>query len=161
MLIEDLRAALDEFFKSKSFPNLNIEFRSRLIKNGLGFFPYGSGVLTNTNKIPENCYLFLGHDFGSVEYANSIMQSGEENKTTLRILLKELISRELKGEVFLSNIFMGLREGEKSNIKKFAAFENKEYKQLCKNFLEFQIESIKPFRIITLEQSQKSLFKKI
>jgi len=150
MLVETLRNNLEEIFKEHSFQDIDTDFSSHQIKNGLGFFPYGSGTLTTKKEIPEKCYLFLGHDFGSVEYANRIKETGEVKEPTLRILLKEIIDEEYKEQVFLSNVLMGLRKGEKSNIKKFPPFENKEYQQLCIEFLKFQIDNLKPFRIITL-----------
>lgn len=158
MLIETLRKELKEIFKGKSFNGIDTDFDKYLIKNDIGFFPYGSGLITTKREIQENCFLILGSDFGSTFYAKGIIEKGEEKNQTYRNL-KKIINDENKERVFLSNVFMGLREGETSNIKDFPAFENEQYKQSCKVFLELQIARLKPYRIITLGQRPENFIR--
>ena len=149
MDIETLRKELKNIFKGKTFDGINTDFDKYLIKNGVGFFPYGSGLLTTKKEIPKGSFLFLGSDFGSTNSILKAIEKGEAKNPTYRNL-NEIIDDEHKERVFLSNVYMGLRDKVKSTIEEVTIYNNEEYQQLSKTFLEFQINHIKPLKIITL-----------
>ena len=158
MLVRELREELQKHFKEK-FAGIETDFE-KYITNGLGFFPYGSGLMEiDKEEIPENGILILGQDFGNVVYFENIKENGEAEKHTMKNL-QEVLSNEIKNKVFLSNVFMGLREKEFNNTEKFPGLLNVEYLRLCKTFLEIQIEIIKPHLIITLGKIPQEFLEK-
>lgn len=148
MKVQDLRNALIVIF-NQSFNNLHTDFNNRIITKGVAFFPCGNGLLDeNENEILEDGILVLGKDFGGVDYFNAIKENGELSRITCRNL--KAVVNDLAHHVFLSNVFMGLRKEEYSNMEAFPEILNVAYLSLCKEFLKYQIEQLKPRLIITL-----------
>lgn len=149
MLVDELRQILIATF-NRTFENLNTDFDNYRIKSGYGFFPHGNGLLKKEEEeIPSKCILVLGKDFGSTKYFEGVREFGEEKGPTLRNLLGT-IEDSSKDKIFLSNVFMGLRKGDVSNIDNFSEQMNVQYLILCKEFLEITIAKIKPSLIVTL-----------
>ncbi|MEP7167802.1 MAG: uracil-DNA glycosylase family protein [Bacteroidota bacterium] len=149
MLVKNLRKELQKVFKEK-IEESDTDFENKIIKEGLGVFPYGSGLLdTGNEEIPQNGILILGYDFGGIDYFKKIKNNGEEKKPTLKGIT-EIISEENKNKVFLSNVFMGLRRKGIKNMEKLPGLINDKYVTCCKAFLEIQLENINPKLIIIL-----------
>ena len=156
MLVNNLRAELIKSFVG-NFKSIEVDFKKQ-IKNGLGFFPYGTGLLQEgQSKIPLNCILILGKEFGSTEYFDRIKNNGEKSEPTIKNLLK-VIDTDLVDKVFLSNVFMGLiKDGKNLDVNR--EIKNPNYNNLCKEFLEYQINSINPLLIVTLGNIPNEFFK--
>ena len=76
-------------------------------KLDFGFFPLGSGILTDKSKIEEaeieTCHIMiLGNDFGTQDYVENKCPDKKEKKTNSTI--KNLFSLDLKAEkTFFTN----------------------------------------------------------
>lgn len=153
MNIEDLRNLIPETYKHES-SIMDLSMDNRIIKSGLGFFPYGSGLLLpDSSELPTNGLMVVGQDFGDVDYITpEIIQNGEANKPTFR-KMTTLINDYPKEKVFLTNLFMGLRK-EKGMIGDNPALKNKDknakYLNASIRFFNLQLEYINPEKIIVL-----------
>jgi len=157
MKVQELRKELKNQFNGTNFSGINTDFSDeQLVTSGVSFFPYGSGLLVPGDKIPKDCVLFLGSDWGTDKdnaeavKANKPGSTKRKKNITVNNLKDLLIGKDNWGKAFLSNALMGLREENKSNIKPHKAFSDIDYQERCKDFLKYQIEEINPVRIITL-----------
>lgn len=157
MKVQELRKALQAHFDKAQFDFTKIGIDTNLdenylVKDGISFFPYGRGLLTSGDEIPKDCVLFLGSDWGTLEYAHKVVSAGkgEETNPTIRNLRK-LVDKENESRVFLSNVFIGLRT-QGTNTATYPAFQNKEYCEINEVVFRTQIELIKPRKIVALGQ---------
>jgi hypothetical protein len=90
--------------------------------------------------------------FERYKYYNDLVKTkiDESNKSTFKNFNQEITTGNYqKNKFFLTNALLGLREGNK-NKGPFLQSLNAEYLLICKKFLEFEIDTIKPKAIITL-----------
>ncbi len=152
MNVSELRNKIHQVYKEESI-YMELSLQNRLIKSGLGFFPYGSGLLMeNTSELPQNGLMIVGQDFGNINYLKSkILEVGEANKPTFKKTV-ELINGFPNEKVFLTNLFMGLRNGKSKMIGVNPALNNNEkaYLNASTQFFELQLKYLKPQKIIVL-----------
>ena len=118
-----------------------------------GFFPLGSGILTENSKKDiakiDNCKIMvLGNDFGTREYLKNIKNNKEkETSPTIRNLIQNTGLGLNTETTFFTNLFMGLRsEGKMTGKKKLTT----EFKKVCFDFLQIQLKLINPRIVICL-----------
>jgi len=153
-LFETYQVLIDNRENSaKIFENSGMKNISR--KLYFGFFPLGSGIFTEQSKIKEaeiseNGIMFLGNDFGTVSYFESLKNKSEENNKTIQMLKKLDLNLE---NSFFTNFHLGLRDNNEhksmTNIKKTIKF-NADYEEMCYNYFLVQLEVINPRLIICL-----------
>jgi len=125
--------------------------QNEFAKLSFGFFPLGSGILSDDSKIEDaridNCEIMvLGNDFGTVEYLNNFCPDNREKETNPTIRNLKSIGLNLE-TTFFTNLFLGLRTtGKNTDSKKIS----KVYEQFCFKFFEKQLELINPKIIICL-----------
>ena len=122
-----------------------------------GFFPLGSGILSEKKSqiekasIEEEGVMILGNDFGTVTYLQSNCKNErEDNSKTITNLLQLGLSLE---NTFFSNLYLGVRNDllhEGTTMTKRVKKLNEDYKQLCYNIFNVQLEMINPKTIICL-----------
>ena len=125
-------------------------------KLDFGFFPLGSGILTEKSKlniavIEEGGTLVLGNDFGTLNYVeNKCYNKREENSKTI----DNLKSIGLKLEkTFFSNLFLGLRDNithEGTTMTKLVVKRQQEYIDFCFEFFKMQFNLLNPKIVICL-----------
>ncbi|MDE3234504.1 MAG: hypothetical protein KGO81_01025 [Bacteroidota bacterium] len=126
-------------------------------KLDFGFFPLGSGILLETksliNKasIDDDCVMVLGNDFGTITYFEKKCKHNRENSSKT---IANLMSLGLDLEnTFFTNFYLGLRNDKiyqgTTMTKKVKKME-KDYKDLCYNFFQIQLELINPKIVICL-----------
>jgi hypothetical protein len=117
-----------------------------------GFFPIGSGILTEKCKveeaeIEEHGIMVLGNDFGTCEYLSTKCENKRENEKNSTIKnLQQIISNN--DRTFYTNFFLGLRIGG-AMIKRIVPLED-EYKAFCYKFFLTQLNKINPSIVICL-----------
>jgi uracil-DNA glycosylase len=152
--IYNIRTQLDESFSSIKSELMDTSIKDKIIKNGIGFFPYGSGLLgSDKENLPQGGLMILGQDFGDVDYITpELIQNGEANKPTFR-KTTDLINAYPKEKVFMTNLFMGLRK-EKGMIGDNPALKKKtkdmDYLNTSVKFFKLQLEYVNPIKIIVL-----------
>lgn len=137
-----------------------------------GFFPLGSGVLTEDSNIELaeilNCeVMVLGNDFGTLKYLKENCPNRRElNSTTI----KNLLSLGLRIENnFFTNFYLGLRNNEKfpgMTMTKLIVDRSECYQKFCFEFFKVQLEIMNPRIVIclgkqvgfALYESMKGLF---
>lgn len=150
--VNSLRKKLEETFYPGIRNVMNVSM-GKYIENGIGFFPYGSGLLIDKENLPQNGIMILGQDFGTVKYLTAdVLKNGEINSKTY-VNVKKILPKEKEGKVFLTNLFIGLRifagmSGKNPSLLK-KSFE-KPYIELCFNFFEEQLKFTNPSKIIVL-----------
>ena len=151
MNIQELRGAIGTYYKNQS-KHMDIDLNGRIIQSGLGFFPYGTGLLMEgIDALPKDGLMVLGQDFGTVQYVSEkIIKQGEADENTFSKTVK-LLDSYPKEKVFLTNLFIGLRKVE-SMLGINPALQQKESAYLDASFgyFKFQVQSVKPSRIIVL-----------
>ena len=165
MKVQELRKALQAHFDKDHFDFTPIGIDANLaenylVKDGISFFPYGRGLLTSGDEVPKDCILFLGSDWGTLEYVRKVISSGkgEEKNPTIRSL-RRLVDTENESHVFLSNIFIGLRT-QGTNTTSYPAFQKQEYNAINKAAFKTQIELVNPRKIVALGQRVKTFLSK-
>lgn len=152
--VAQLRKELEDFFNALSYKLIDTSLKDKIIQNGIGFFPYGSGLLgSDKENLPQGGLMILGQDFGDMDYITSeLIQNGEANKPTFR-KTTELINTYPKEKVFMTNLFMGLRK-EKGMIGDNPALKKKtkdiDYLNASVKFFKLQLEYVNPTKIIVL-----------
>jgi len=147
-IIENLRINLDKI----KYPN-EIKSIASLHKysDGEGFFPGFSGKFEKDNNNENYKILVLGQDLDKVnnfvESSKTGHEKGNSTFNNLKILL-ESANIDLSS-CFLSNILMGVRNTPK-NSGESPGLQSIDYIKSCLDYLEFQIETLKPRSIITL-----------
>ncbi len=121
-----------------------------------GFFPLGSGILTeqsliNEAEIEEGGTMVLGHDFGTISYVkNKCHNKRENNSKTIQNLSQIGLKLE---NTFFTNFYLGLRDDINhpgNTMTKLAVKRQQEYKFFCFNFFQTQLQLINPKIIICL-----------
>lgn len=140
----------DEVFANSGMINL-------YAKLDYGFFPLGSGILTENSKIKiaeieEGGTMVLGNDFGTMSYVeNECFETNREDNSKTITILKD-IGLDMN-ETFFTNFYLGLRNDidhiGTSNTKRIKKIEQK-YKDLCFDFFLVQLKLINPKRIVCL-----------
>lgn len=149
-----LRKELEKVFNSCFNDSMDVSIKDKIIQNGIGFFPHGSGLLSSDKEsLPQNGILFVGQDFGTERYLTpEIIKNGEIGNKTYTNLIN-FIPEHLKTKCFLSNLLIGLRKTPKMTGKNPALRyleKNKQYINTCFAFLEVQIKATKPQLIVFL-----------
>lgn len=126
-------------------------------KLAYGFFPLGSGILTNKSEvaiseIAPRGIMFLGNDFGTTEYIEKKCPNNREKKTspTIRNLLKLDIN---VAHSFFTNFYLGLRDKIKfpeMEMTKLSIKRKELYQQFCFDFFLIQLEIINPKVVVCL-----------
>lgn len=152
--IDQLRKELEKVFSSNTSKLMDTSIEDKIIQNGIGFFPYGSGLLGfDKENLPQNGILFVGQDFGTERYLTpEIIKNGEIGNKTYTNLIN-FITEHLKTKCFLSNLLIGLRKTPKMTGKNPALIridKNKEYIEACFNFLEIQVKATEPQLVVFL-----------
>ncbi len=160
MKIEDLFDAYDVLVTNKidSEKIFNASGMTNVTRKlDLGFFPLGSGILTEGQSkiegatINEGETLVLGNDFGTVTYLETKCKGNrEDNSKTIKNLLSLGIST---CTTFFTNFYLGLRKDslyQGTTMTKRIKNLEQEYKDLCFNFFRIQIEMINPRIVICL-----------
>lgn len=122
----------------------------RLITDQIAFFPVGSGFFSSTTTVD---IFVIGQNFGNeAEYLQ--MQQGQFQdldtptwKNLQRLLLKHGIKPE---RCFFTNSFPHLFAGNHNTVGKFPASRQQAYVQACADFLQYQINTLKPKLLLTL-----------
>jgi len=122
-----------------------------------GFFPLGSGILTdqaeiNEAEIVEGGTMVLGHDFGTGSYVKDKCKDGKENNSRTIQNLRD-IGLSMK-QTFFTNFYMGLRDDtlhEKMKMTKLAVKRRNDYKQFCHTFFLTQLKSRGRRRTLSLQ----------
>lgn len=153
--VSQLRKELEKVFNSCFTDLMEVTIKDKIIQNGIGFFPYGSGLLSSDiENLPQNGILFVGQDFGTERYLTpEIIKNGEIGNRTYSNLVN-FIPENLKTKCFLTNLFIGLRKPPAKMMGKNPVLsdlvKNKDYISACFAFLETQIEATKPKLIVFL-----------
>lgn len=126
-------------------------------KLDFGFFPLGSGILTDRSKI-ENATIedygtmILGNDFGTITYVETkcSKENREDNSKTIANL--QNIGLDIN-TTFFTNFYLGLRNDKlhkgTTNTKRIKQIKQ-DYKDLCFNFFLSQLELINPKTVVCL-----------
>jgi uracil-DNA glycosylase len=153
--IAQLRNEIQEMFNAINCKLMDFSITDKIIKNGVGFFPYGSGLLgSDKDTLPQEGIMLVGQDFGTLGYlTHKIISDGEVGNKTYDNLLK-IIPDELKTKVFLTNLLMGVRKPPAKMTGKNPVLlkpeENRTYLDACFTFFEKQIMASNPRLIIVL-----------
>ena len=126
-------------------------------KLDFGFFPLGSGVLSETKSqinnasIDDDCVMVLGNDFGTVTYLETKCKNNRENSSKT---IANLMCLGLNLDTtFFTNFYLGLRNDKvhqgTTMTKKVKKMEQ-DYKDLCYNFFKVQLEMINPKTVVCL-----------
>ncbi len=122
-----------------------------------GFFPLGSGILADKKSqiskasIEDDGIMILGNDFGTVTYLETKCKNNRENNSKT---ISNLLGLGLNLETtFFTNFYLGLRDDKQhrgtSMTKRVKQLEQ-DYKDICYNFFNVQLEMINPKTIICL-----------
>jgi hypothetical protein len=121
-----------------------------------GFFPLGSGILTdkseiNEAEISEGGTMVLGHDFGTVSYVKDKCKDERENNSRT---IQNLQGIDLNIEqTFFTNFYLGLRDDtlhQKMKMTNLVVKRTNNYKQFCHTFFLTQLNLINPTLVICL-----------
>lgn len=123
---------------------------------GTAFFPGGTGLWVDAAPelppMPVGGVMVLGHDFHSVAgYQKSLAAGAESLKSPTWSRLLELLDRIpiQRSACFFTNIYMGLREDEKSTGP-FPGAKSPEFVTRCRDFLLLQIAMQRPSVMLSL-----------
>jgi hypothetical protein len=143
-------------FDGRSYPFGMSCFPFKL--TGQGFFPGGDGLWREDALISKSSsgfvatkgIMFLGNDFGTCKSYERLRKKGFENPLTWKHVKQRILRAELPlSHTFFTNAVMGLRnEGtalEKKDWDKFPMF-----KDFCREFLIYQVETIRPKLIVVM-----------
>ena len=146
--VDEIPDVDDIFFKSGTV--------NKFRKLDFGFFPLGSGILTDRSKVDEaeigeGGIMVLGNDFGTTNYLKNKCGNGrEDNSRTIKNL--ETIGIE-KERTFFTNFFLGLRDDinyPETTMTKLIAERKQEYKDFCFKFFLIQLKMVKPRIVICI-----------
>jgi hypothetical protein len=121
-----------------------------------GFFPLGSGILTDHSQleqaeIVEGGAMVLGHDFGTVFYVKNKCKDGRENNSKT---IKNLQDIGLNIETtFFTNFYLGLRDDNTHTdmkMTKLTVKRTKQYNEFCHAFFLTQLKLINPKLVLCL-----------
>ena len=129
---------------------------NQFAKLDFGFFPLGSGILTEQSKIDmaeieEGGTMVLGNDFGTVSYfENKCKNKIENNSKTINNL--KTIGLETES-TFFTNFYLGLRDDKGypgTTMTKLRICKKKDYEDFCSEYFINQLKSINPKVVICL-----------
>ena len=156
MKIQQLFDALKEKSDAENAESIFAESRmiNRCKELDYGFFPLGSGILTDRSKveeaeISESGIMVLGNDFGTVSYIKNKCRDNRENKnnSTIRNILSVGLDIDT---TFFTNFYLGLRIGEGATMTKRDSPISERYKKFCYEFFLIQLELVKPRLVLWL-----------
>jgi hypothetical protein len=148
-------------FNGKPYPEGLAPFPGRL--TGQGFFPGGDGLWRGDTQLhdksqfpfPVGGIMFLGNDFGTLDSFKTVLRRGYENPPTWRNLKLRLDRAGIPGQLgFFTNAFLGLRTQNKA-LDAIDWTNHPEFGRFCREFLEFQIETVKPRLVVVLGPKAK------
>lgn len=119
------------------------------------FFPGGLGCVSESALNNGSCVggvMFIGQDFGTVEYAEKVLQSGqgEDASVTWRVLLDLLKAEGINAqECFFTNALLGLRPGA-AMTGNAPGWRDPRLVEASRAFLREQIGLIRPAAIFAL-----------
>lgn len=124
---------------------------------GTSFFPGGTGLWVDGRTkefppFPTGGVMVLGHDFHNVDGYRWSKEHEQENlkSPTWRHLLELLEMVDIRREqCFFTNVYMGLREGEKTTGT-FPGAKSPEFVGRCRQFFLHQIELQQPSLVLAL-----------
>lgn len=128
------------------------------------FFPGGRGLWDENSEIFPDI-LVLGQDFSTVKYHHEMLEGKREDikcptwQNLIELFRNKKVNLDLS-RCFFSNVFMGLRIAD-SMTGKFPGYCDKEFVARNLDFLNFQIETIKPKTIITLGKYPADMLNRI
>jgi hypothetical protein len=149
-------------FGGMPYPEGMSPFPGRL--TGQGAFPGGDGCWREDGRLKEpgtgmirlGGIMFLGNDFGTLSKFLSTLSSGYENPPTWRNLKERLGRAELKGteKWFFTNAVLGLRTKGRA-LDAVDRTRYPEFARFCREFLEFQIQTVRPRLVVVLGPKAK------
>lgn len=145
----------------ESTPNTDSIFEQSGMKNEFnkldyGFFPLGSGILSNNSSIDiaetsEDGIMILGNDFGTMTYVqNDCKKNREGNSKTINNLKRLNLNLE---KAFFTNFYLGLRDNinhSGAGMTKRVVQLTPEYKSFCYKFFLTQLKTINPKTVVCL-----------
>ncbi len=153
--IDQLRKELIAQFNLIESGIMNFELTDKIIKNGIGFFPYGSGLLgSDIVNLPQNGIMILGQDFGTECYlTQKVIDEGEVGNKTYNNLTNAIPVKD-QANYFLTNLLIGLRIPPAKMTGKNPVLDqpeaNKKYLDACFSFFEKQLLATNPKLIVVL-----------
>lgn len=132
-----------------------------------GFFPLGSGILTDKSEIEdaeisEGGTMVLGHDFGTVSYLNEKCKDGKENSSKTIQNLQD-IGLKIE-ETFFTNFYLGLRDDtlhSEMKMTNLAVKRTNDFKSFCNSFFLTQLKLINPKLVVCLGKEVGRVLPKI
>ncbi|HWG19430.1 MAG TPA: hypothetical protein VG225_02800 [Terracidiphilus sp.] len=149
-------------FNGQAYPEGMSYFPFRL--TGQGFFPGGDGLWRDDADIARespgvitiNGIMFLGNDFGTCQSYERLRKKGFENPLTWKHVKCRVSRAGLPQSLtFFTNAVMGLRK-EGSALEKKNWDEVPAFAKFCREFLIFQIETLRPRLIVVMGPIPKS-----
>ena len=132
------------------YPETIVPVREQV--NGTAFFPGGSGLYNDIPCFNIPTIFVLGQDFSTEDYYNRILDGGirDTDCPTWVNLLKLFKQAEIDlCDCFFSNAFIGLRKTT-SMTGPFPGYKDVHFVNRNLQYLNFQIQIMKPSLIITL-----------
>lgn len=149
-------------FNGQAYPAGMSRFPFRL--TGQGFFPGGDGLwrdeasvaVRSPGLVALNGIMFLGNDFGTCKTYEKLRKRGFENPPTWKHIKRRVERAQLNPSLtFFTNAVMGLRnEGSALGKKNWDAAPL--FKNFCREFLLFQIETTQPKLIVVMGPTPQS-----
>jgi hypothetical protein len=127
---------------------------------GQGFFPGGDGLWRNEAQLAQASpglvamggIMFLGNDFGTRKSYERLRKKGYENPLTWKHVKQRIGRAGLPSScTFFTNAVMGLR-GEGTALDKKDWDGVPQFKAFCREFLVYQIETLRPKLIVVMGQ---------
>jgi hypothetical protein len=148
-------------FDGRAYPAGMSCFPFRL--KGQGFFPGGDGLWRDYTQLSQasaglvaaDGIMFLGNDFGTLKSYERLRKKGFENPLTWKHLKQRVERAGLPvSRTFFTNAVMGLRDNG-------TALDKKDwdglplFKAFCREFLAFQIDTLRPRLIVVMGPAPK------
>ena len=122
-----------------------------------GFFPLGSGILSDKSKIDEaeisdGGIMVLGNDFGTVKYIDEQCKQNLREPDSSKTILNLMDIGLNLTTTFFTNFYLGLKDDKRYKGVIMTSNKNvtSEYRKFCYEFLLTQINFIRPRLIICL-----------
>lgn len=152
---------LEKRFEGRAYPSGMSSFPFRL--SGQGFFPGGDGIWRDDTQISQKSSglvavggaMFLGNDFGTLKSYERLRKKGFENPLTWKHVKRRVGRTDVTtSATFFTNAVMGLREdGTALEKKDWDALP--QFRAFCREFLKFQIETLRPRLIVVMGPNPK------
>jgi len=150
-------------FEGRAYPDGIVPFPRTLI--GQGFFPGGDGLWRDAKRLkqlspcpfPRSGIMFLGNDFGSLDGFNKLKL--HENPPTWRFLRRRIELAGVSGALgFFTNAYLGLRSDRDALAHPIS---NPRYRDLCAEFLDFQLQCQSPQLVVVLGDRPSELIEHV